>query len=284
MNLLNNKSFYFAPKFSFSLLLLLTLNLQSCSQNKSDFSKKFQSIDAVVEPPLVITNPENETLCLDGISSGIIICDPLMNVRVPGVGSSNRQGLKATIFEGNVDWKNIAKYISQGEKHETILHFSNLNIPWSIPEGFKFSSGEVLRSKRDQEPLLTWFVLDIKGKISLPADKEPGWYHIATISDDSVWVNVGGVSLIQKDLIQPTQVTCASKNVYLNHGVFQDFNLKYFQGPQAITLMAYLIRVDNESSPAPENAGCDSYAITNGANSLLDANYEIINTDFFSLP
>jgi hypothetical protein len=200
---------------------------------------------------------------------------------VPSV-PARRLGLIANIIEGQNGWDNVNRYLAEGYEHPEKVYFSNFNVPQrAFDDGFNFGASDYLKD-RNGSKLIEWFAIKARGYITLPENESAGYFHIVTMSDDGIKVNVGGDQLINDPGVHSPLIKCSYKVVELKKGDLKSFNLEYFQGPRFhIALMTFIKRIDNPaqfSQPSSCNQATPDYS------RLIDDGYKVITPAYFVLP
>lgn len=272
------------PLITASLLSVVMVSYQNC-QEKDEYFQMSQVGSAIVvatpptiEPPVEEAPPEPEAppLCQNG-STQDLICNPL------GGGEpvkTAKSGLLANLYEGKYGFNGLNIYFTDGYKHPETIYFSNFNVtPRSFSDGFSVGENDFLKTQTGTK-LIEWFAIEAKGHIRLPDDKEEGFYHIITVSDDGIVVRVDGQDIISNPTNHAPQIDCAKAPLEFKKGEEHDFWLGYYQGPRyQIALQTYIKKVD--PATYTKSALCKK---ANDTQALLNEGYEIIKPDWFTLP
>ncbi len=233
--------------------------------------------------PITMPEPvvEGQTLCHKGNKRKNFICNPLdggvLTEPTAPLFPKHRLGLIATLYEGK-NWYNLDDY-PRGFKQPSSVYFSNFNTPTqAFDDGFKTSDGFL--TNQNGEKLIEWFAIFSKGNITLPENKESGFYHIITLSDDGVRVTVNGKVILNNPSAHAPILDCATEVIKLSKGGEQPFALDYFQGPRYhIALMTFIKKVNGPTDVKQPFCGRSS-----DVNAVLRAGYEVIDPSFFTLP
>lgn len=259
-----------------SLLACVVVSYQNCQQTE-DFYEKTLDVAPVVEAP-DLTPPveEGPTLCENG-STDDLICNPLGG-DVPS--KTPRAGLIASLYEGKENFSNFNIYLTDGYRHPESIYFSNFNVPArSFSEGFSIGENDFLKTQKGSK-LIEWFAIEAKGNLVLPKDKEEGFYHIVTISDDGIIVKVDEKTIISNPTNHAPQIDCAKELVEMTKDSEKPFELGYYQGPRyTIALMTFIKKVD--PTTYKKSALCSK---AGNVQALLDEGYSVISPDWFTLP
>jgi hypothetical protein len=274
------------PLITISLLSFVVVGYQNCQQNEEFYdipSALAISAPAGNEPsePLIPSDPsEPDTNICENGSSSDLICNPLGGGDQPTPGGGRRNGLIATLIEGKSGWGHLDKYVD-GYKHPEDLYFSNFNVPKrSFLDGFGYSDTDYLKNQNGAK-LIEWFSIKARGYIGLPEDAEEGYYHIATITDDGIRINVDGKLILANANEHAPTLDCASELVHFTKGKELPFELSYFQGPRyEIALMTFIKKIDDPST-FKKSSFCSS---GQGPETLVNNGYKVISPDWFTLP
>ena len=128
--------------------------------------------------------------------------------------------------------------------------------------------------------MIEWFAISASGYMILPATRDEGFYHIATISDDGIRVSVDGSVILSNPNVHAPTLDCASELVQFSKGDKKPFVLDYFQGPRYhIALITMIKKVDPANYARSGNCSTRS-----GPDSLIQEGYEVIGPEWFVLP
>ncbi|MBA2404218.1 MAG: hypothetical protein H0V66_05555 [Bdellovibrionales bacterium] len=255
---------YLQPLFKLSSLTVMMTLLQSCQPNE-----EFYPIPGG-------DTPSELNLCQNG-STATVICNPLGG-DLPG--SEARNGLIASLYEGQPNWNHLDRYQAEGYKHPEDIYFSNFNVPTrAFDQGFGLANDLFLKNQQGDK-LIEWFAINAKGYLTLPYSAQEGFYHVVTISDDGIRIKIDGNMILSNPGVHPPTIDCASQLIELKRGTDQSFELDYFQGPRYhIALITMIKKVDPQSFTL---SGLCSTG--HGPDALTQEGYQIISPEWFTLP
>ena len=187
-----------------------------------------------------------------------IVCDPFSANSTCSTNSGegllgNVYHLPNTTSNNNVG---VQHYIDYGTKLNLYIQLSSLNIPlrqWSagFPDG---KNGSILDAQG--QPLIEYFALDLRGKLTLNQELPEGQYQFAIASDDGAILDVDGEIIVNNDGWHGRSWKCATKSVDLKKGVPHPLRLRYYQGPRVeIALQVYMRPMSMQGQSCDDNGG-----------------------------
>lgn len=227
------------------------------------------------------------------------ICNPFN----AGVSSENN-GLIGTMYyltDSMPRYTNVMDYIDNGVPIQSTFYFSQLFIPtrnYNTP--FVTESGQTILNA-DGQPFYEYFGVQFESQLTLAPGQQPGWYQMATLSDDGSiisQINSDGslTTIVNDDGTHPTRMGCGQQAVYLDGTHPVPIQVDWYQGPRYQIALVVLMRplpagalpTDTASDPQcgqegnymyfdPDNSSApsDTYLslLTRGWTPLDNANY-----------
>jgi hypothetical protein len=166
-----------------------------------------------------------------------LACDPLGG---GDPGGDPTAGIQATLYylrDGQTPQQTVASYISQGQRADQFLFFSQINVPTRMFDtGFPTMSGGLI-SKDDGTTLYEYFALRFTTTLQLAPDDDEGTYELALLSDDgAIWrlknSNGNYEEAVNNDGDHPTQMGCSSYRLTMTRDTQKLMQLDYYQGPR----------------------------------------------------
>ncbi len=164
-------------------------------------------------------------------------CDPLGG---GDTGENPTAGIQATLYylrSGQTPPQSVASYMSQGQRADQFLFFSQINVPTRMfNTGFPLMSGGLI-SKDDGTTLYEYFALRFLTTLQLAPDDEEGTYELALLSDDgAIWriknENGNYEEAVNNDGDHPTRMGCSSYRINMTRSTQRLMQLDYYQGPR----------------------------------------------------
>lgn len=225
--------------FAATIGLILTLGFQNCGR------AKFRTVQDLTASSL-------------GLPGGTpIICDPFSTPG--GCGSTP----PATGLLGNVYYypngQFVDDYINLGVRLGVRIQLSEVDVPTrSWTAGFSLPTGAQLVDDNNQ-PLIEWFAMDLKGFIELPGTIPAGDYQFALQADDGAILDIDGVTVLSHDGLHATSWKCSPNKVTIAATTKLPVRLRYFQGPRVEIALRLLWRPWSKRTKP-----CDDSAVANG--------------------
>ncbi|MBY0470182.1 hypothetical protein K2X30_03370 [bacterium] len=263
---------------------------------------------------------EDPSAALAALSAGqkvyaksLLSCNPLSGGS--GQAIDYNLGLAARLYytpAGQTNTSNrVSDYINNGADLGVDIFFNQVNVqPTYFTQGFPSEAGPAFRTPNGNI-LMEWFGIRYRSTLRL-ANKAPGRYQIATLSDDGSvlyiapnGVNGNSVKLVDNDGQHATRMACSSDVITMDANTRIPIQLDYFQGPRYRLTSMMLWRhipdnVDLNANPSALNdpacgvAGIDTFFVTNtnGTPStptqyyqnILSRGWEVIPEENFVLP
>lgn len=137
--------------------------------------------------------------------------------------------------------------IETGFEADHKILMPDLSVPSTqFSDGFKISEGQYLTDK-DGKVLIEAFALDLKTRLQL-ADREPGYYTFAVLSDDGSIVDMDLNSdgeleeAINNDAYHSPRLMCYSSFVEMTAQSKINMRLRYFQGPRTTIALTFVMK------------------------------------------
>lgn len=174
--------------------------------------------------------------------------------------------------------KSVDFFYSNGTKVDALLNLKNIFVPTrSFTEGFPTQSGSAIVDNNGNL-LNEYFAFRLNTVAKLdPLIDQPGWYQVATLSDDGSMLNYKATAdsaysvLVANDGDHSSRLGCSSKAIYVSDASRIPMQLKYYQGPRTSIAMVMLWRkVDSETAALDSFCGYSSSSEWFGPAPYLD--------------
>lgn len=184
-----------------------------------------------------------------------LVCDPLGG---EDVDQGLVGGLKADLYylEDGKTFSSVKDVIANGTVSGQFYFFSHLNVPTRLfSTGFPLQTGGVVKDNTGQE-LIENFALRFRTILQLSPNDEPGYYQLATLSDDGSVLRARNSAGVYEDIVNndgnhPTRFGCGSV-LYLDHQSEIPMVLDYAQGPRYHISVIPMWRKINGNVPPTE--------------------------------
>lgn len=159
-------------------------------------------------------------------------------------------------------WTNSSSLI---QKSSTPLFFSQINtVPMSFDQGFSIGNNQFL-SDQNGNKLIEWFGLRYETELGLSDEDEPGYYKLATVSDDGVrieaLIGTSWVEILTNDGIHAPKFQCQKNNsaLYLDGTSRVKLRIYYYQGPRVMIANVLMFKYLGANAPSEGQsiAGCN---------------------------
>ena len=228
---------------------------------------------------------------LDDLGNGELtpdfVCSPFGSNDVP----TARSGLKVELryFDKNnpldVDSRNKILAVNYFKDNDTrfvkapeAIFLSDVNVPSRrFDTGFQNSKGSLLKDNQGSD-LIEYFALKMESELKLAPNDLPGYYELATISDDGAVIQLmqNGVwsTVINNDGQHATRMGCTTQKVYLNAQSRIPLRIFYNQGPRLtianVLLFNYRGDIPTTAASVPSDAAAHSYCGKESVNQFWD--------------
>lgn len=203
------------------------------------------------------------------VTNQVMICDPFS----PGADSTCDGGMTGEIYYldaahqttfKNLSNKNVNYFYDNGIRVDALLNLSQLFVSTrDFTGGFPTTTGQIVKDNNGND-LVEYFAFRLESVLKLdPTVDLPGYYQLATISDDGSVIatkNAGSTTydkvLINNDGDHSTKMGCSTQAIYVDDTTRLPLLIKYYQGPRTEIAMTLIWRkVDAINSALDTSCG-----------------------------